>query len=58
MYMYLCRDNEGCGQDLGHSNVFFCFASDENLKTYQPAREKKQTGNLNKTNTDLVNQLK
>ena len=37
---------------------FFCFASDENPKTYQPAREKKQTGNLNKNNTDLVNQLK
>jgi hypothetical protein len=25
---------------LGHSNVFICFASFENPKTYQPAREK------------------
>ena len=45
---------------LGHSNVFFfCFASDENPNTYKPEqRKKKQTKNLNKTNTYLVNQLK
>ena len=43
---------------LGHSNVFFCFASDENPKTYQPAREKNKQEILNKTKTDLVNLLK
>jgi hypothetical protein len=26
--------------NLGHSNVFICFASFENPKTYQPARER------------------
>jgi hypothetical protein len=25
---------------VGHSNVFLCFASFKNRKTYQPAREK------------------
>jgi hypothetical protein len=34
--------------ELGHSNVFICFASFENPKTYQPAREKNKQEKITK----------
>jgi hypothetical protein len=34
---------------LGHSNVFICFASFENPKTYQPAREKNKQEKITKS---------
>jgi uncharacterized membrane protein YedE/YeeE len=33
----------------GHSNVFICFASFENPKTYQPAREKNKQEKITKS---------
>jgi hypothetical protein len=37
------------GFRLGHSNVFICFASFENPKTYQPAREKNKQEKISKS---------
>jgi hypothetical protein len=34
---------------LGHSNVFICFTSFENSKTYQPAREKNKQEKITKS---------
>jgi hypothetical protein len=34
---------------LGHSNVFICFASFENPKTYQPARKKNKQEKITKS---------
>ena len=55
MVIYTIKAGASC--DNAIVMFFFCFASDENPKNYQPAREK-QTRNLNKTKTYLVNQLK
>jgi NAD/NADP transhydrogenase beta subunit len=38
---------------LGHSNVFICFASFENPKTYQPEREKNKQEKNNKIRADI-----
>jgi hypothetical protein len=38
-----------CIEKLGHSNVFICFASFENPKTYHPAREKKKQEKITKS---------
>jgi hypothetical protein len=34
---------------LGHSDVFICFASFENPKTYHPAREKNKQEKITKS---------
>jgi hypothetical protein len=48
------RNNKNCPcflshMVLGHSNVFICFASFENPKTYQPAREKNKQEKITKS---------
>jgi hypothetical protein len=39
---------------LGHSNVFICFASFENPKTYQLAREKNKQEKITKIHADIL----
>jgi hypothetical protein len=39
---------------LGHSNVFICFESLKNPKTYHPSKGKKQTRENNKIHADIL----